>query len=271
MAINVLLLTLISLSIYTCIVADTLSQIGAVPRVMYIQGLSSEHNDHTTNWAWKSDNVPANIKDALDYCRLYNPSTVSVRSFAWEQTPVQTHSRMSQECLQPNVMRIMYSPGLVNQHIDVSTGWKWQTDSDGVSGSSLNKLDYCKKFYPMTISVLEFGIESSSTWREPGNLGGTFTRSLTSFECVQIKVPRISYWPGKVNQHINIDNGWTWETDPDGTSGSLVNKLDYCKKWYPKTVSVRLFGVEFILGWKDAGNKPIQHKSVETPSYECVQ
>ena len=42
------------------------------------------------------------------------------------------------------------------------------------------------------------------------------------------EIPRIMYWDGKVNQHIDLNTG-LWTTDPDGTSGSGIDKLTYCK------------------------------------------
>lgn len=62
---------------------------------------------------------------------------------------------------------------------------------------------------------------------------------------------RISYWWGKVNQHI--ENG-VWKTDPDGTSGANLDKLAYCQKWYPGTTSVADYRFETIFDWKAAGN-----------------
>jgi CubicO group peptidase (beta-lactamase class C family) len=61
------------------------------------------------------------------------------------------------------------------------------------------------------------------------------------------QTPRISLWPGKVNQHN--ENG-TWLTDPDGVSGGHPNseypndygglELEYCQKFWPTTTQVVL-------------------------------
>jgi len=67
------------------------------------------------------------------------------------------------------------------------------------------------------------------------------------------KTPRIEYWWGKVNQHVDVQTG-AWETDPDGTSGADLDKLGYCKKWYPATVGVEEYRYETIFDWKAAGN-----------------
>jgi|GEM_PF-2476057 len=80
--------------------------------------------------------------------------------------------------------------------------------------------------------------------------------------------PRISYWPGKVNQHIDATLG-AWSTDSDGSSGASINKLTYCKKWYPNTISVDLYKTETITTWKNAGNTGGYTASF--PSYKCIQ
>ncbi|MCF7830917.1 hypothetical protein K9M41_02900 [Candidatus Gracilibacteria bacterium] len=86
------------------------------------------------------------------------------------------------------------------------------------------------------------------------------------------EIPRISYWPGKVNRHT--ENG-VWKTDPDGVSGSTIDKLTYCKKWYPNTNDVREYKKEMIRDWRDRGNTQraeIRHLyDQEVLSYECVQ
>ncbi len=82
------------------------------------------------------------------------------------------------------------------------------------------------------------------------------------------ETPRIMYWYGKVNQHIDLATG-LWATDPDGTSGANIDQLTYCKKWYPNTASIRFYANETINTWKSAGN--IGNYTSTKPSYECVQ
>jgi len=79
--------------------------------------------------------------------------------------------------------------------------------------------------------------------------------------------PRISYWSGKVNQHVSINEGM-WQTDSDGYSGATLDKLSYCKKWYPNTVSVVEYKNEFINSWHAAGN--IGDYPGTKMSYQCV-
>ena len=79
-------------------------------------------------------------------------------------------------------------------------------------------------------------------------------------------VPRISYWWGKVNQHV--DASGAWQTDPDGTSGADLDLLTYCQKWYPTTTSVRDYQIETISSWRAAGNTGSYPRT--SMSTECV-
>lgn len=80
--------------------------------------------------------------------------------------------------------------------------------------------------------------------------------------------PRISVWSGKVNQHVDIDSS-EWQTDPDGSSGAGIDKLTYCKKWYPNTASVVEYKNETINSWHNGGNTG-NYVSTKM-SYKCVQ
>ncbi|HXB12410.1 MAG TPA: hypothetical protein VNZ45_10515, partial [Bacteroidia bacterium] len=83
--------------------------------------------------------------------------------------------------------------------------------------------------------------------------------------------PRIAYWQGKVDQHVNVWSASTpWLTDTDGTSGAQIDKLTYCQKWYPNTVSVQAYKTETITGWRDAGNTGGPY-TLAVQSYQCVQ
>ncbi len=78
--------------------------------------------------------------------------------------------------------------------------------------------------------------------------------------------PRIAYWYGKVNQHVDAQGNWM--TDPDGRSGATIDKLTYCKKWYPNTTSVIPYISEKIT-WYSAGNvNPFEYPQI---SDKCVQ
>ena len=87
--------------------------------------------------------------------------------------------------------------------------------------------------------------------------------------------PRISMWPGKVNQHN--ENG-VWMTDPDGVSGGWPSttystdygdrKLEYCQKFWPNTVSIQLRDFRETITFWTRGNTD-SHVSTRDV-YECV-
>ena len=79
-------------------------------------------------------------------------------------------------------------------------------------------------------------------------------------------VPRISYWWGKVNQHV--ENG-QWMTDPDGTSGANLDMLQYCQKWYPDTIAVVELPERESIVFYNAGNNG--NFPTIKPVFECVQ
>ena len=74
-------------------------------------------------------------------------------------------------------------------------------------------------------------------------------------------VPRISLWPGKVNQHN--ENG-VWMTDPDGISGGHHHteypndyggrEVEYCQKFWPNTTSVELMPERETITFYTEGN-----------------
>ncbi len=79
-----------------------------------------------------------------------------------------------------------------------------------------------------------------------------FTINALTTSTLLDKTPRIAYWWGKVNQYISVNGDW--KTDSDGTSGASLDKLTYCKKWYPNTTSIADYKTETITGWRSAGN-----------------
>lgn len=160
----------------------------------------------------------------------------------------------------------------------------WETDPDGVSGAASNdaeRVAYCRKWYPGTASVVAFSQETIATWRERGNVGA-HTATMQSYQCVSAKdasshapglkggVPRVMFWPGKVAQHFDLRT-MKWTTDPDGKSGAAnddAERLAYCRKWYPKTTSVRPYSEETTDTWRARGN--VGTYTATKQSYECV-
>ena len=103
---------------------------------------------------------------------------------------------------------ISYWSGKVNQHISTVAGTQgsWITDSDGVSGANLDKLTYCKKWWPNTTSVVEFGNQTLTEWRNAGNVGGPFTSTKMAYQCVQPVTPSCT----------STTNPWIKVTSPNG-------------------------------------------------------
>jgi len=166
--------------------------------------------------------------------------------------------------------RVMFWSGKVNQHWNAIRN-AWETDLDGVSGADLDKLTYCQKFFPETTKVAEYKMETTNTWRERGNVGGPYTSTKMSYECIAEKIdvtPRVMFWYGKVNQHWNATKN-AWETDADGVSGANVDKLEYCKKYYPNTTKVDEHKMETTDTWKAAGNTG-SYTSTKM-SYKCIE
>jgi peptidoglycan hydrolase-like protein with peptidoglycan-binding domain/FlaG/FlaF family flagellin (archaellin) len=79
--------------------------------------------------------------------------------------------------------------------------------------------------------------------------------------------PRIMYWDGWVNQHV--DSKGVWQTDPDGVSGPSIDKLTYCKKWYSQTVSVENYQNESIDNWRSLNSRVVGIGT--NMSTKCVQ
>ncbi|NMC51632.1 hypothetical protein GYA54_02805, partial [Candidatus Kuenenbacteria bacterium] len=111
-------------------------------------------------------------------------------------------------------------------------------------------------YLPIKVSYSSFGIEKTLKLMVNVDVSPAATLDPT---------PRISYWPGKVNQHT--ENG-VWKTDPDGTSGSTINMLTYCKKWYPNTVRYEYYKDETITDWKRVYNTG-SYTSTK-PVYKCI-
>jgi len=93
-----------------------------------------------------------------------------------------------------------------------------------------------------------------------------------------VVVPAISMWYGKVNQHYNTTTS-SWETDPDGVAWAWTyaqswdewradRKVEYCKRFYPNTTSVKQINDVTIHGWRDRGNGDAYTATM--PAWECV-
>lgn len=95
------------------------------------------------------------------------------------------------------------------------------------------------------------------------SVGGVFLSGTSTGDTT----PRIMYWYSKVNQHI--DSNGVWQTDTDGVSGANIDKLTYCKKFWPNTVSVSEYKKETINTWKERYN--LNNHTATQMSYKCVE
>ncbi len=148
--------------------------------------------------------------------------------------------------------RISYWSGKVNAHLSPTS--IWIKDADCTSGAGIDPLTYCQKFYPSTISVTSVEVTKkprSCGTRQAADSNTAVTASRSG--SVILLRPRIAYWSGKVNAHL--DSGGTWTKDTDCTSGAGIDPLTYCQKFYPTTTSVTSVAVspKPALLWNTAG------------------
>jgi hypothetical protein len=153
--------------------------------------------------------------------------------------------------------RIMYWYGKVNQHVDANGNW--QTDPDGISGADLDKLTYCKKWFPRTIRVQDYKLETTNGWRNRGNVDAPYTSTKMSTKCVQgegmvipipVDNPVISGISGP--QFLDINSVGTWKVEAyNPTGGNLSYKVDwgdtyeYCPVGGPCTRALSLVEAPF--------------------------
>ena len=75
-----------------------------------------------------------------------------------------------------------------------------------------------------------------------------------------------------MNQHYSLADG-AWQSDPDKSSGANIDRVQYCKKWWPLTKSVRSIGVAEAISFCNGGQDPSACSIVSKEShdvYECV-
>ena len=135
-----------------------------------------------------------------------------------------------------------------------------------------NQSYYAFNFVGLTCGALEFPV---TEWRCTDSVVERMADSSTTAAGVDT-TPRISLWPGKVNQH-NL-NG-IWMTDPDGKSGGHPNsnypndyggmELEYCQKFWPETTSVFKRAEKETITFYTAGNTHAYESTKDV--WECVQ
>ncbi len=131
--------------------------------------------------------------------------------------------------------RISYWYGKVNQHVDIASS-SWQTDSDGTSGGQLDKLTYCKKFYPNTTSIVEYKAETINTWKDAGNLNNYIGDRKMSYKCVEgsISTPSINLYSNPQSNNgeyvvIKLGNSITFSGVPVNLIGQVG--VDYSRSF----------------------------------------
>ncbi|XP_062523632.1 uncharacterized protein LOC134198284 isoform X2 [Corticium candelabrum] len=290
-------------------------EVPIVPRVAFWCGKVNQHVDMVSGeWVTDTDGVsgciaPSYTIGILRYCQKTYPQITVVRVFNdGEKTISRWCNRGNDNCIYnstkptfvcvgdvskrfkvPIVPRVAFWCGKVNQHADMMSG-EWVTDKDGVSGciaasDKIGILRYCQKIYPQITVVRVFydGERTISSWCNRGNRNCIYNSKKTTFACVgdvsdrfkeQI-VPRVAFWCGKVNQHVDMVSG-EWVTDKDGVSGCIATSdkigiLRYCRKTYPHITVVRVFynGERTISRWCNRGNHNCIYNSTKT-TFACV-
>ena len=174
------------------------------------------------------------------------------------------HIVIEEEIYFDDTPRISYWTGKVNNHYANGT---WISDPDDTSGSDIEMLEYCKKWWPDSVDVSLRTDKESISFKKSGE-STEYAEERAVYECVresQNVNPRITYWPGMINQH-NM-NG-TWISDPDEMSGANIDMLEYCKKWWPETISVKLQRHSELIEFKQQGNNATNNHSSEV--YLCI-
>ena len=145
------------------------------------------------------------------------------------------HIALEEKIILDDTPRISYWAGKVNNYYENGT---WNSDPDDTSGANIDMLEYCKKWWGNSVDVKLRPLQEIISFKISGE-STQYLEERPVYECVleiNDTTSRISYWPGMVNQYA--DNG-TWTSDPDGISGANIDFLEYCKKWWPNTISVK--------------------------------
>ena len=161
-------------------------------------------------------------------------------------------------------LRVAFWKGMYNVHTTIDG--TWQSDPEEDDGADVDKLDYCKQFYPGTTAVRKYKNEFIDVFQNVD--GDSFSGKVWSYECVQPARPtqRVMFAKGMYAMHV--DAAGSWEADPERDDGSDVDKLAYCRAFYPKTASVKALGKEFSRAWLNADDESF---ALTATAYQCVQ
>lgn len=275
------------------------------PRIMYWWGKVNQHVDAQGNWLTDPDGTSGASIDKLTYCKKWFPNTTSVETYKTEtvmwraagNTGAYPYAQVSDKCVQgtttttPLVTVLSPNGGevftagqqitikwktsgipagnnaliILNDTVNNYGGWDITTPNDGEETFTLptTGLTFGKNFV-IRVSFAPFGGFIGTQLSDASN--NTFTIQASTTTPLD-PTPRIAYWWGKVNQRVDAQGNWL--TDPDGVSGANLDKLTYCKKWYPNTTRVEPYKSEMINTWRARGNTGEYSFAVVTD--RCVQ
>ncbi len=135
--------------------------IDETPRISFWHGKVNQHNENGT-WLTDPDGTSGANLDMLEYCQKWWPDSIGIELRPWVEniifytagnTDAYANIKPVYDCIQyhsDDTPRISYWHGKVNQHNENGT---WLTDPDGVSGASIDMLEYCQKWWSGTESV----------------------------------------------------------------------------------------------------------------------
>ncbi len=278
------------------------------PRIAMRWGMVNQYVDARGNWISDPDGISGSNIDKLTYCKKWYPNTVKVESYkremiVWKEAGnrgTYSFEVLTDKCIQgeppliPMVKVLSPNGGEVYEEGQKITV-KWETKnipitsrtaivlhdkSNGNKGWNVYSTNDGEEVFTLPVSIYDWNILnhgknfeiiiSFSSIGTPYREDQLVDYSDSTFTIQNSKLDptsRIAYKYGLVNQHV--DSQGNWQTDPDGSSGADIDKLTYCKKWYPNTVKVEQYKTETINTWRAGGNYGLYSYTVMTD--KCVQ
>ena len=216
-------------------------------KISYYKGKVNQHYSKS-HGEWQSDPDESSHGVSLTYCKKWYPSTTSMKKMKDQET--------INVC---DIKHSMYTEYCSYQICDVYECVQGSTDD--TQGVSTNTQDTRSK----TTHTKSCGSGSNDGSNGDSNSTSSSSSSSSSSTRKEKKIMKISYWQGKVNQHYTGE----WKTDPDGSSGAGIDKLVYCKKWYPCTKSYKKMPNQEKIIFCSRGN--VGCTSSLRDVYECME
>ena len=188
----------------------------------------------------------------------------------YSATGVTAGGLIGREILPESSIPGWFNPEVFASYWDLETSG--QTESAGGEGKRTVEMQsigtYASGFQPPLAADWDIRLSTDprqSVWKI--RQGPSSNPSYPYLDPSRDRTPRIAYWWGKVNQHV--EDGF-WRTDPDGRSGANLNKLAYCRNWFPQTTGVQeSYKLETLYDWKAAGNQGSYVGTIMTD--RCIQ